>query len=323
MGQCIIIGGGSGGIDPDELTVQPGEVLAGKLAGVQGQDEPVAGTMPNRGAVSQTLNAGGSYTIPEGYHNGNGKVTANSLSSQTAATASAAQILSGQSAWVNGGKLTGTMANQGAKTSALNCGGSYTIPAGYHNGSGKITANSLASQTSATATAAQILSGKTAWVNGSRLTGTIASMSGQTITPSASQQTISCSGKYMTGNITVAGVTVYKQLNVVVRSSTKMEAFKNWDGSNVGMYTVTYGALGFTPQMVIVVNNNAAGDSSVLASVNGGQIGINWWSASDEKYFSYAVSFSNNAGKCYYGSSGIKFPVGQYNTDYRIMAFGY
>ena len=50
MGQCIIIGGGSGGIDPDELTVQPGEVLAGKLAGVQGQDEPVAGTMPNRGA---------------------------------------------------------------------------------------------------------------------------------------------------------------------------------------------------------------------------------------------------------------------------------
>lgn len=64
------------------------------------------------------------------------------------------------------------MANQGAKTSSLNCGKSYTIPAGYHNGSGKITANSLASQTSATATAAKILSGYTAWVNGSKLTGT-------------------------------------------------------------------------------------------------------------------------------------------------------
>ena len=67
--------------------------------------------------------------------------------------------------------MTGTMANHGAKTSSLNCGSSYTIPAGYHNGSGKITANSLASQTSATATAAKILSGYTAWVNGSKITG--------------------------------------------------------------------------------------------------------------------------------------------------------
>lgn len=207
MGRCIIMNGGAGGIDPDELTAQPGEVLSGKLAGVQGQDEPVAGTMTNRGAwtgsvgmngtvnipsgyhngsgkvngpsvtqrgaVSQALNAGGSYTIPEGYHNGNGKVTANSLSSQTQGNAAASQILSGQTAWVNGSKVTGTMANQGTKSTSLNCGGSYTIPAGYHNGSGKITANSLAGQTSATATAAQILSGKTAWVNGSRLVGTM------------------------------------------------------------------------------------------------------------------------------------------------------
>lgn len=88
------------------------------------------------------------------------------------ATATAAQILSGSTAYVKGSKVTGTMVDQGAKTSSLNCGGSYTIPAGYHNGSGKITANSLASQTSATATAANIAKGKTAWVNGSKLTGT-------------------------------------------------------------------------------------------------------------------------------------------------------
>lgn len=35
------------------------------------------GTMTNRGAVSKTLNPSGSYTIPSGYHNGDGKVTAN------------------------------------------------------------------------------------------------------------------------------------------------------------------------------------------------------------------------------------------------------
>ena len=35
--------------------------------------------MANNGAVSKTLNAGQSYTIPAGYHNGSGKVTANSI----------------------------------------------------------------------------------------------------------------------------------------------------------------------------------------------------------------------------------------------------
>lgn len=36
----------------------------------------VAGTMKNNGAATKVLNPGGSYTIPDGYHNGNGKVTA-------------------------------------------------------------------------------------------------------------------------------------------------------------------------------------------------------------------------------------------------------
>ena len=134
--------------------------------------------MTNHGAVSQTLNAGNSYTIPSGYHNGSGKVTANSLSSQTSGTAAASEILSGETAWVNGTKITGTMTNQGAKTASLNAGGSYTIPAGYHNGSGKVTANSLSSQTSGTAAAANILSGKTAYVNGSKITGTMKNHTG-------------------------------------------------------------------------------------------------------------------------------------------------
>ena len=94
----------------------------------------------------------------------------NSLLSQTNATAD--KILSGYKAYSGGKLLTGTMANRGAVSSSLNCRGSYTIPAGYHNGSGKVTANSLASQTSATATSADILTGKTAWVNGSKITGT-------------------------------------------------------------------------------------------------------------------------------------------------------
>jgi len=64
--------------------------------------------MANNGAISKTLNAGQSYTVPAGYHNGSGKVTANSLASQTQATAVAGDILTGKTAWVNGQKLTGT-----------------------------------------------------------------------------------------------------------------------------------------------------------------------------------------------------------------------
>ena len=95
---------GGGGADLDAVTASAGDVLAGKV--IVGPDgEPLTGTlalsgsasdgqvlgrqtyyntdaktkrigtMPNRGAVSQSLAINGSYTIPAGYHNGSGKVT--------------------------------------------------------------------------------------------------------------------------------------------------------------------------------------------------------------------------------------------------------
>ena len=69
--------------------------------------------------------------------------------------------------------LIGTMANNGAISKTLNAGQSYKVPAGYHNGSGKVTAASLASQTSGTAVAGDIKAGKTAWINGIKITGTV------------------------------------------------------------------------------------------------------------------------------------------------------
>ena len=96
------------------------------------------------------------------------------------ANATAGNILVDKTAYVNGTKITGTMPNKGAITTSLNCGGSYTIPAGYHNGSGKVTANSLASQTGANATTGDILKNKTAWVNGSKITGAMPNLSADT-----------------------------------------------------------------------------------------------------------------------------------------------
>ncbi len=91
-------------------TAVASDVLSGKTFS-NSSNVNIAGTMENRGAVSQSLNAGGSYTIPAGYHNGSGKVTANSLSSQTSGNAGAGQMLSGYTAWVNGSKVTGSMAH--------------------------------------------------------------------------------------------------------------------------------------------------------------------------------------------------------------------
>ena len=57
-------------------------------------------------------------------------------------TATASQILSGKIAYVQGSKITGTMANQGSRTATLTTqNSSYTIPQGYHSGTGKVTAN--------------------------------------------------------------------------------------------------------------------------------------------------------------------------------------
>lgn len=106
----------SGGVD--DVNFSAGDLLTGKNAN-NSDGEKVNGTMANNGAVTSTLTAGTSYTIPAGYHNGSGKITANNLASQTSATATANQILSGQTAWVNGSKITGTIANKATGTPNL------------------------------------------------------------------------------------------------------------------------------------------------------------------------------------------------------------
>ena len=93
------------------------------------------------------------------------------------ANATASNILVDKTAYVNGVKITGIMPNKGAVTASLNCGGSYTIPEGYHNGSGKVTANSLASQMSnagvTVTNPSQVISGyKVLDKSGNLITGT-------------------------------------------------------------------------------------------------------------------------------------------------------
>ena len=54
-------------------------------------------------------------------------------------TAAVAEILTGKTAYARGTKLTGTMPNRGSVSGAIDTvDGSYTIPMGFHDGSGSV-----------------------------------------------------------------------------------------------------------------------------------------------------------------------------------------
>lgn len=105
------------------------------------------------------------------------------------ATASADEILSGETAYVNSNKITGTMKNNGAVTGTITTkAGIYTVPQGYHDGSGKV---SIASAEQAKIIPDNIRQGVTILGVQGTMSGTEGAKS-QTkeVTPSTSEQTI-------------------------------------------------------------------------------------------------------------------------------------
>ena len=158
--------------DVSSTTAAAGDVLTGKVF-VTSTGAVTTGTMANNGAVSKVLTAADpSYTVPKGYHSGAGtvsidpetktvtpttsqqtvspasgkvlsSVTVNAIPEQyvdtSDATATAAQILDGATAYVDGEMVEGTMPNNGAVTETLDTETtSYSVPAGYHSGSGTV-----------------------------------------------------------------------------------------------------------------------------------------------------------------------------------------
>lgn len=105
------------------------------------------------------------------------------------ATAASAEILSGKTAYVNKIKVTGEMRNNSAVTGSISKKAeAYSIPIGYHDGSGKVTISS-------TEQAKIIATNIRAGVSILGVTGTMSGTEGakaqaKTATPSTTQQTI-------------------------------------------------------------------------------------------------------------------------------------
>lgn len=124
------------------VTAGAADTLTGKVL-VTADGKVTTGTMPNNGAVSKTLDANTpSYTIPKGYHSGAGKVSV-AVETKTVTPAKAAQDVVPST-----GKVL-------TKVSVA------AIPEEFVDTSG------------ADALAANILDGKTAFVNGVKLTGSM------------------------------------------------------------------------------------------------------------------------------------------------------
>lgn len=159
--------------DVSATTAIAGDVLTGKVF-TDADGVVTTGTMANNGTVTKTLDTTTkSVTIAKGYHSGSGSVsitteeksatptkstqeiiptTGKVLSKVTVAaipdtyqdvtnvTATADKVLD---TYVfvdsDGNEVEGTMANNGAVSKTLDTTAtSYTVPAGYHNGSGKV-----------------------------------------------------------------------------------------------------------------------------------------------------------------------------------------
>ena len=159
------------------------------------------------------------------------------------ATAVAGDILDGKTAYVSGGKVSGTIPTESAAiytpttsnqiiSAGVYLGGSQTIL-----GDANLSAENIKSGASifgvsgtyegsgggidpsdATATAADILDGKTAYVSGGKVSGTIPVLSGGTMTPTSSAQVISA-GVYLGGDITIPAVSAGAEVTLGYISS--------------------------------------------------------------------------------------------------------
>ena len=103
------------------------------------------------------------------------------------ATAAVAEILEGKTAYARGAKLTGTMPNKGAVSGTITDKTAYTIPMGFHDGSGTV---SIDATELAKIIPANIKSGVSILGETGTYGGEAAKVQTKSVTPTMSVQTV-------------------------------------------------------------------------------------------------------------------------------------
>lgn len=134
-------------------------------------------------------------------------------STTTDATANASEILATKTAYVNKVKVTGQMVNNGSVTGTISTkAGQYTIPIGFHDGSGKV---SISSTEQDKIIAENIKDGVTILgVEGTYSGQAISVEANKNATPSTSQQVITPSSGYdYLAQVTIAAIPYVESSN--------------------------------------------------------------------------------------------------------------
>lgn len=173
------------------------------------------------------LNPGSEYTVEYGKNPKQYKITTPTLSSTTPGTASPSDILINKEAWVNGTLITGEMPDNGAVKAEVVAGQVYTIPKGYHNGTGTVSVAGLDEQTAGTATEEDILYEKTAWVNGVQLVGSMPIIADETVVISAGNEYVIPLGKH-SGNGKVRAMDLADETPATAESGDILDGETAW-----------------------------------------------------------------------------------------------
>lgn len=164
-----------------------------------------------------------------------------------------------------------------------------TITSKIHPRNFAVNIQAIQTGADATAAASDILSGKTAYVKGIRVIGTIQSQATQTITPGTANKTIA-SGKYLSGPQTIKGDANLKAANIK-------------KGVSIFGVEGTYeGAAGLVPATLIIGNPNSVAGIATTAEepgVSGPMISVVYYDRNLQKYLKVTPDVTSNSPYTY------------------------